>query len=329
MIIVTGGAGFIGSNLLAGLEEKGDTDIVVCDTFGDGDKWRNVCKREIRDIIHPANLLDYMERHKTDIEMVFHFGGVSSTTESDADLVIQQNFGMSNWIWKWCAVNDVRLLYISSFATYGDGSTGFKDDESSAALAKLQPISPFGWSKHLFDRRIARIKAEGKEKMPPQCVGLKLFNVYGPNEYHKGDQMSVACKLFPQVEAGAAVRLYKSTSPNYKDGEQKRDFIYVRDVVDVILWFLENKTISGLYNLGSGTARTFNDLGQAMFEAVGKTPKFTYIDMPDQLRTRYQHFTEADMGKLRAAGYDKPFTSLEEGVKDYVTRYLRSSDRYR
>lgn len=328
MIIVTGGAGFIGSNLLAGLEAEGMTDLVVCDTFGDGDKWRNISKRELRDVIAPENLFDYLDSHKSEIEVVFHMGGISSTTETDVDAIITQNFNLSRGLWKWCAQNGVRFIYASSFSTYGDGSAGFQDDDSPEGLARLLPLSPYGWSKHIFDRRIARVRMNGSEPLPPQWAGLKLFNVYGPNEYHKDDQKSVACKLYPQVEAGAAARLFKSNNPQYRDGGQLRDFIYVRDCVDVMIWLYQNKNVSGLFNLGTGQARSFNDLANAVFSAAGKTPKFNYIDMPQTLADRYQNFTQADMSKLRASGYTKPFTALEDGIADYVKNYLSKPDTY-
>ncbi len=329
MIIVTGGAGFIGSNLVAGLEAHGENDIVVCDWLGHEDKWRNISKRELRDIIRPERLFEYLEKHKDAVRAIFHMGAISSTTERDSDLIIENNFNLSRELWKWCAENDVRLIYASSAATYGDGKGGFKDDSTPGALEKFKPLNPYGWSKHIFDRRIARIVSDGREHMPPQWAGLKFFNVYGPNEYHKGGQMSVVCTLFPQVVAGASARLFKSTHPDYADGGQIRDFIYVDDCVSVMLWLLENPDVSGLFNVGSGEGRTFNDLAAAVFSAVGKEKKITYVDMPDGLSARYQNYTQADMDKLKAAGYDKPFTSLEDGVRAYVQDFMASGDPYR
>lgn len=332
MIIITGGAGFIGSNLLAGLEDRGYGNLVVCDRFGSDDKWRNIAKREIRDIIKPESLMDYLDANADRIKVIFHMGAVSSTTETDSDLIVDTNFVFSRQLWKWCACNDARFIYASSAATYGDGERGFSDDESPEALARLRPLNPYGWSKHLFDRRVIRVVRDQKESAeapPPQWAGLKFFNVYGPNEYHKGDQMSVACKLFPQAAAGAAAKLFKSSNPDYKDGGQLRDFIYVGDCVDVILWLYENPDISGLFNVGTGKARSFKDLAEAVFSALGKEPKINYIDMPQELKDRYQYYTEADMRKLRDAGYDKPFTELEEGVRSYVQDYMARDDRYR
>jgi ADP-L-glycero-D-manno-heptose 6-epimerase len=329
MILVTGGAGFIGSNLVAGLEERGLSDIVICDVLGSDDKWRNISKRELRDIVHPDRLFDYLQNHADEIEMIFHLGSVSSTTENDADLVIDSNFVLSRRVWKWCWKNNKRIVYASSYSTYGDGSKGFKDDEDPEILKQLMPLNPYGWSKHLFDRRIARVVKTKSEPLPPQWVGLKLFNVYGPNEYHKGEQQSVVCKLYPQAAAGAAARLFKSDHPDYQDGGQLRDFIWVDDVVDVMLWLYDNRQVSGLFNLGTGKARSFKELAEAMFKAAGKTPKITYVDMPVSLRDKYQYYTQADMQKLRAAGYTKPFTELEEGVMRYVRDYLSKADPYR
>ncbi len=329
MIIVTGGAGFIGSNLVAGLEEAGCRDIVISDVFGDNDKWRNVAKREIRDVVHPDRLMDYLQTHANNIEMVFHMGAVSSTTEKDVDLIMDTNFVLSRRIWKFCGNNNIRLVYASSAATYGDGGQGFSDASSPDALSRLRPLNPYGWSKHVFDRRIARVIEEKNEPIPPQWAGLKFFNVYGPNEYHKGDQMSVVCKLHPQVVAGAAARLFKSNHPDYDDGGQLRDFVWVGDCVDVMVWLYQNPKASGLFNVGTGKARSFKDLAEATFRAAGKPSKITYIDMPDTLALKYQYYTQADMSTLREAGYAKPFTELEEGVRQYVQQYMATSDPYR
>lgn len=331
MIIVTGGAGFIGSNLLAALEERGEGNLVVCDVLGHEDKWRNIAKRHVRDIVKPVDLLAYMESHAGKIRAIFHMGAISSTTEWDADLIVENNFTLSREIWKWCAKNDVRLIYASSAATYGDGTQGFRDAEQPADLAALRPLNPYGWSKHLFDRRVAHLVHEAgiDEKLPPQWAGLKFFNVYGPNEYHKGDQMSVACKLYPQVMAGAAARLFRSHNPDYEDGGQLRDFVYVGDCVDIMMWLYDHPEVSGLFNVGSGEARSFKDLAEAVFKAAGVAPKINYIDMPQNLQGKYQYFTQADISKLRAAGYDKPMTSLEDGVRAYVQDFMASEDPYR
>jgi len=329
MIIVTGGAGFIGSNLLAGLQDKGLTDLVLCDWFGADDKWRNIAKRELRDIVRPEDFPAFLEKHHDKVEAVFHMGAISATTEKDVDLIVERNVVLSRFLWKWCAAHNARFIYASSAATYGDGSSGFKDDATPEALAKLLPLNAYGWSKHVFDRRICRIIESGGEVMPPQWAGLKFFNVYGPNEYHKGDQMSVVCKLFPQVTAGAAARLFKSHHPDYEDGGQLRDFVFVEDCVSVMLWLYDNPDVSGLFNVGSGKARSFKDLALATFTAAGLEPKINYIDMPEELRGKYQYFTQADMGKLRAAGYDAPMTELEDGVGQFVKDFMATDDKYR
>lgn len=329
MIIVTGGAGFIGSNLVAGLEEHGAEDIVVCDVLGTEDKWRNLAKREIRDVVHPDRLFDYLHNHADQIKVVFHMGAISSTTERDADLIMDTNFVLSRRLWKWCWKNNVRLIYASSAATYGDGHHGFRDDQSIEGLSHLMPLNPYGWSKHVFDRRIARVVETKSEPIPPQWAGLKFFNVYGPNEYHKGDQMSVVCKLHPQVEAGAAARLFKSHHPDYEDGGQLRDFVWVGDCVDVMLWLYDHPEISGLFNVGTGKARSFKDLAEATFKAAGKPAKINYMDMPESLQEKYQYYTQADISKLREHGYTKPFTELEDGINKYVKNYLSKTDPYR
>ncbi len=329
MIIVTGGTGFIGSNLVAALEEQGHEDIVVCDTLGMEDKWRNIAKRELRDLVHPDRLFDYLDAHADEIDVIFHMGAISSTTEQDIDLVVETNIVLSRRLWNWCGRHNKRLIYASSAATYGDGDQGFDDFESVNELSILRPLNAYGWSKHVFDRRIARELKNKKKAVPKQWAGLKFFNVYGPNEYHKGEQMSVICKLYPQVMAGAAAKLFKSHKDEYEDGGQLRDFVYVKDCVAVMIWLYENENVSGLFNIGTGKARSFKDLALSTFAAADKELKINFIDMPEFLREKYQYFTEAKMDKLRAAGYDKPFTDLEEGVRDYVQNYMvREDDKY-
>lgn len=330
MILVTGGAGFIGSNLVAALEERGYGEIVVSDRLGSDDKWRNIAKREVREMVKPENLIQWLESYGGDVDTVFHMGAISSTTERDADLIVENNFILSRRLWKWCAEKGARFIYASSAATYGMGDQGFSDGDSPEALAKLRPMNPYGWSKHAFDRSVSRIIHSGKkETVPAQWAGLKFFNVYGPNEYHKGDQMSVACKLFPQVVAGAAAKLFKSHDINYDDGGQIRDFIFVDDCVDVMLWLYDNPKVNGLYNVGTGQGRTFTDLATAVFAACGRQPKITYIEMPESLQDRYQYYTQADVSKLRKAGYRSDFTSLEDGIARYVKDFLTGSDPYR
>ncbi|MFW6206970.1 MAG: ADP-glyceromanno-heptose 6-epimerase [Gemmatimonadota bacterium] len=352
MILVTGGAGFIGSNIVAELQGRGETGLVVSDRLHSGEKWRNLQKRELADLVHPENLDGWLADHGHRVGSVIHMGAISSTTETDADLVIENNFRLSLRLWDWCVEREVPFIYASSAATYGDGSAGFDDDQSPQHLAKLKPLNPYGWSKHLFDRRVCRIAeaeeeeeagggqvggrpgdesptgAEARVKTPPQWVGLKFFNVYGPNEYHKEDMRSVVTKNFPVAARGEAVKLFKSYHPDYPDGGQKRDFVYVKDCVDVVLWFLENPDVSGLFNVGTGSAATWDELIGALFRALGREPRIEYVDMPEHLRRKYQYFTEARMEKLREAGCAVSFRSVEEGVGDFVRSHLDTEDPY-
>ncbi|HEU0118866.1 MAG TPA: ADP-glyceromanno-heptose 6-epimerase [Alphaproteobacteria bacterium] len=326
MIIVTGGAGFIGSNLVAALDARGER-VVVCDWLGTEDKWRNIAKRDLESVVAPEKLMEFLEHHGSDVEAVFHMGAISATTEKDVDLIIETNFRLSRRLWKWCKDTNIQFIYASSAATYGDGTAGFKDDESIESLSRLEPLNPYGWSKHLFDRWVARQKARAAGG-PSQCVGLKFFNVYGPNEYHKGSMRSVVEQVYPFAARGEAFQLFKSHNPDYEDGGQLRDFVWVGDCVKVMLWLFEHPKINGLFNLGTGKARSFADLATAVYRAADKAPLIRYRDMPEELRGKYQYFTEADMGKLRSVGYTAPFTSLEDGVKLYVQDYLAKADKY-
>jgi ADP-L-glycero-D-manno-heptose 6-epimerase len=254
-------------------------------------------------------------------------GAVSSTTEPDVDKIVRSNFQLSRDLWDWCGEHACRLIYASSAATYGDGAQGFDDDNDLAALAALQPLNAYGWSKAAFDVYAARAAARGEA--PPQWAGLKFFNVYGPNEGHKGAMKSVVAQIWPDVAAGRPVKLFKSYREGVADGGQLRDFVYVRDVVDVIEWLLARPELAGVYNLGSGRARSFKELAEAAFAAAGKPPQIDYAPMPEAIRARYQYFTEARLDRLRAAGYDGQFTSLEDGVGDYVRRFLSQADPYR
>jgi len=324
--LVTGGAGFIGSHVVAALADRGD-DVTVCDTLGNGDKWRNLAKHELAGFVHPDGLESYLATRPR-LDMIFHLGAISSTTETDGDLVIKSNFELSSRLWQWCAEQQVRLVYASSAATYGDGSAGFVDFDRPTELARLRPLNLYGWSKHLFDRWVAR-RVERGEPAPPQWAGVKFFNVYGPNEYHKGSMKSVIAHLHPQVARGDAARLFKSYRHDYPDGGQLRDFVYVRDCVDVMLWLAETPSVSGLLNIGSGQARSFLDLAHATMAALDREPRVEFVDMPESLRDKYQYFTEADLTRLRAAGYRRPMTTLEDGVRDYVQSYLATDDCYR
>ena len=328
MYVVTGGAGFIGSNIVWGLEERGFGPIVVIDRLGDQSKWRNLAKRELADVIPPECTLEFLDANATAIDVVIHMGAISSTTETDVDLIMHNNFRLSLDLWQWCTVHHARLIYASSAATYGDGSRGFDDDGSVEALAAHRPMNPYGWSKHLFDRRVAHMTADDNPR-PPQWIGLKFFNVYGPNEYHKGRMQSVVAQIYPVAQQGGAARLFKSHHPDYEDGGQIRDFIWVGDCVDLVAWLIDHPKVNGLFNCGSGDARSFVSLAGAVYAALDLAPSIEYIDTPEEIREKYQYFTEAKMDRLRAVGYDKPMTSLEEGVRKYVCGFLDSGDPYR
>ncbi len=327
MYVVTGGAGFIGSNIAAALAARGD-EVAVSDWFRSDERWRNLAKHEIGALIAPEDLTAWLRGHRGDIEAVIHMGAVSATTETDVDLIVSNNVRSTLALLDWCAGARVRFIYASSAATYGDGAGGFEDAFSCEALAALRPLNAYGWSKHLVDRRLARLAARGSG-LPPQWVGLKFFNVYGPNEYHKGSMQSVIAKNHAQVRNGEPLRLFRSHQPGYGDGGQLRDFIYVRDCVDVMLWLLAHEEVSGLFNVGTGMARSWLDLAAALCVASDRPLAVEFIDMPMALRQKYQYFTEARMERLRAAGYDRAFTSLEDGVADYVHRYLAADDPYR
>ncbi|WP_207456950.1 ADP-glyceromanno-heptose 6-epimerase [Azospirillum sp. SYSU D00513] len=328
MIVVTGGAGFIGSNLVAALAERGVTNVAVADRFRDGEKWQNLAKREVAALVAPEDTLAFLDQHAAEVEVVFHLGAVSATTERDVDKIVANNVALTLDLWRWCAWRGARLIYASSAATYGDGSAGFDDDGTPEGLARLRPLNAYGWSKHLVDRRIARAIAEG-DQAPPQWAGLKFFNVYGPNERHKGDMMSVVAKLYPQLAAGEPARLFRSHRDGFEDGGQLRDFIFVEDCVAVMLWLLDHPEVNGLFNVGTGKARSFRDLALATFAALGREPRIEYFDMPEHLQGKYQYFTEAKTERLRAAGFDRPFTELEDGVRRYVRDFLARPDPYR
>ena len=326
MLLVTGGAGFIGSNVVAALNDAGRSDVVVCDLLGTDGKWRNLAKRQLVDIVPPAELPDWLKGRKLDA--VIHLGAISETTATDGDLVIETNFRFSMRLLDWCTANAVPLIYASSAATYGDGDAGFDDDGSLPALKKLRPMNLYGWSKQLFDLAVAERVARG-EKLPPQWAGLKFFNVFGPNEYHKGTMMSVLTRRFDDVKAGRTVQLFKSHRDGIADGEQRRDFIYVDDVVRVIMWLLATPSVSGLFNVGTGKARSFRDLMLAAYAALGTKPNIEYIDMPESIRNSYQYFTQSKVDRLHRAGYNGGFTTLEDSVKAYVGDYLDRPDRFR
>jgi ADP-L-glycero-D-manno-heptose 6-epimerase len=326
MLLVTGGAGFIGSNIVAALNDAGRSDVVVCDSLGCDGKWRNLAKRQLADILPPAELPEWLKGRRLDA--VIHLGAISQTTASDGDLVVETNFRLSLRLLDWCTANATPFIYASSAATYGDGARGFSDNPSLAALKTLRPMNLYGWSKHLFDMSVAA-RAERGDRLPPQWAGLKFFNVFGPNEYHKGAMMSVLARRFDDLRAGRAVQLFKSHRDGIADGDQRRDFIYVDDVVRVMMWLLATPSVSGLFNVGTGKARSFKDLMLSAYTALGISPNIQYIDMPEAIRDSYQYFTQGEVDRLRDAGYNGGFTALEDSVGLYVRGFLDRDDRYR
>jgi ADP-L-glycero-D-manno-heptose 6-epimerase len=325
MILVTGGAGFIGSNLQAALARRGLETIVV-DTLGCKGKWLNLAKHAPDRIVHPDALSAFLAT-RPPLEMVFHLGAVSSTSATDGDRTWAANVELSRMLWTWCAERQTRFVYASSASTYGDGSNGFDDDGSAAALERLRPLSLYAWTKHAFDLSVARRLAVARER-PPQWAALKFFNVYGPNEYHKDWMISVVKVKYDEIAAGGPARLFRSEVPGLADGAQARDFIWVGDVVDVILWLFDHPAVNGMFNLGTGQARTYLDLANAVCDAAGKPRTVEFIDTPEVLRGQYQSFTQAPMDRLRAAGYSGQFTPLEEGIRRYVQDYLGAAERY-
>ena len=326
MHIVTGGAGFIGSNLVAALCARGE-EVVVVDRLRQGMKWRNLAKHPIAAIVPPEELRAFLGRQPP-VKALFHMGAISATTETDGDLVAATNIALPQYLWDWCAEARVPFIYASSAATYGDGSQGFEDDLSPAALARLRPLNLYGWSKLAFDRRVAQLLALGRPR-PPSWAGLRFFNVYGPNEHHKGRMASVVLHKFNQIMRGEEATLFASDREGIADGEQKRDFVHVEDCVAAMLWLEANPAASGLYNIGSGRARSFLDLTRAIYAALGRNAEIRFVPMPDDLKGKYQYFTEARMERLRGAGFAKPPVTLEDGVARYVRDVLlRAEDPF-
>jgi ADP-L-glycero-D-manno-heptose 6-epimerase len=324
MILVTGGAGFIGSNLQAALFGRGYETAIV-DTLGSAGKWRNIARHPPSRVVLPEDLEDFLGS-KPPVEMVFHMAAESSTTATDGDHVWRTNVELSVRLWEWCAQRKVRFVYAGSGSTYGDGSAGFDDDP--ALLERLAPINLYGWSKHVFDLRVMDMLRRGAPR-PPQWAGLKFFNCYGPNEYHKGHMVSVVKVKHDEILAGRAPTLFRSTVAGLADGAQARDFIHVDDAVGIMLWLLDNEAVSGLFNAGTGVARSFVDLAHAVCDASGVERRVEFIDMPEAMRPHYQSFTQARIDRLRAAGYAAPFSSLEDGVSRYVREYLAAANPYR
>jgi len=322
MIIITGGAGFIGSAMLWELNRTGEENIIIIDDLGSTttEKWRNLSGLHFADVVPIQLFPDLLERGAFEgISAIIHMGANSSTTETDADHLLTNNFGYSKKIASFCMTHDVRLVYASSAATYGDGSNGYSDDIQQ--LDRLRPLNMYGYSKQLFDRWAI------KNRILDKAAGLKFFNVYGPNEYHKGDMSSVVYKAFHQILENGSVKLFQSHRPDYRDGEQLRDFISVKDCTRIMMWLLENP-VAGIFNVGSGEARSFKDLATATFLALGKQPVIDYVPMPETLRDKYQYYTCADITKLRQAGFSEPLTSIEDGIRDYVQHYLSSESPY-
>jgi ADP-L-glycero-D-manno-heptose 6-epimerase len=314
-VLVTGGAGFIGSALVWALNRRGCDNIVVCDILGTNEKWRNLTPLRFADYVEAADLLPRLQTGALGkFDLVLHLGACSSTTEKDASYLIRNNFEFTKDLAAWSLANTVRFVYASSAATYGDGAAGMEDDDSK--LETLRPLNMYGYSKHLFDLHARRAGFLDK------IVGLKYFNVFGPNEDHKGDMRSLVHKSTAQVQAEGVIRLFKSYRKDFRDGEQKRDFLYVKDAVAMTLHLAANKKANGLFNIGSGDARTWVDLANAVFAALNREPEIQFIEMPETIRDKYQYFTQANLGRLRAAGYPAPVTSLENAVKDYVRNYL-------
>ena len=327
MYVVTGGAGFIGSNLLAVMQARGLGPCAVIDRCDSPHKTRNLAKRALAHVVPPEETFAFLDSHAGNVTAVVHLGALTSTTERDLDKLNEVNVRLSRALWTWCTRQQVPFIYASSAATYGGGEAGFDDDGSIAALARLKPLNPYGASKHAFDLWVAQ-ETEGLAPRPPLWAGLKFFNVYGPNEFHKGSQASLVLQIYPKAAAGEAFPLFRSHNPDYADGGQLRDFVFVEDCCEVMLWLATARPKSGLYNLGTGQARSFRDLAGAVFRAAGHQPNITYRDTPEDIRGQYQYFTEAKMGRLRSAGYSKAFTALEGGVAATV-KVLSQPDPYR
>jgi ADP-L-glycero-D-manno-heptose 6-epimerase len=322
MIVVTGGAGFIGSAFIAKLNAEGIGNVVVVDELGTSEKWKNLVKRRYVDYVHKGVFLGMIDADRIPfpVEAIVHLGACSSTTERDADYLMENNFHCTCLLAEWAIQRGIRFVYASSAATYGDGAQGFSDADETTFT--LRPINMYGYSKQLFDLKVLR------EGIADKVAGIKFFNVFGPNEYHKGDMTSVIFKAFRQIRETGRVRLFKSYRPEYPDGGQMRDFVYVKDCIEVLWWFLNHKEVNGIFNLGTGKARTWNDLIRAVFAALNLPPAIDYIEMPEAIRGQYQYFTEAKMEKLRAAGCPAAFGTPEETVADYVKTHLLEADPY-
>jgi len=318
-IIVTGGAGFIGANVVKRLNELGEDKIFIVDNLSISEKWKNLVDLSFEDYIHKDRFIDELkkDKFKLSVKAIIHLGARSSTTEKDMDFLMENNYEYTKELAKWSIKSNVRFIYASSAATYGDGSIGFSDNHY--LIPKLRPLNAYGYSKQIFD--LWALKKGFLDKI----VGLKYFNVFGPRENHKGDMRSMVLKAYEQIKRDGKIRLFKSYNPKYKDGEQLRDFIYIKDAVEITLFFLEHPKLNGIFNVGTGIPRSWNDLAKAVFSALGTNPKIEYVDMPYEIRDKYQYFTKAEMDKIRKSGYTKPTLSLEEAVKDYILNYLEKN----
>lgn len=314
--IVTGGAGFIGSNIVKKLNELGEDNILIVDNLNCSEKWKNLVDLSFEDYIHKDKFIEAINKGKFNgtVSAILHLGARSSTTEKDVDFLMENNYEYTKILALWSVEKNVRFIYASSAATYGDGTLGFSDNHS--VIPQLRPLNAYGYSKQIFDFW------SSKRGILDKIVGLKYFNVYGPREWHKGDMRSMVLKAYEQIKKDHKIRLFKSYNPKYKDGEQLRDFIYIKDAVDITLFFLENPHINGIFNVGTGIPRSWNDLANAVFSALGQKPNVEYIDMPEELKGKYQYYTKAEMDKIKFAGYNLKTTPLEEAIKDYVINYL-------
>jgi ADP-L-glycero-D-manno-heptose 6-epimerase len=322
MIILTGGAGFIGSAFLHRLNQAGVKDVVVVDNLRSSPKWKNLSGKIFHEYLPSGELLQELSRGRwgTSIDAIVHLGACSATTEENVDYLFENNTRFSTHLAEHCLQHQIRFLYASSGATYGNGDAGY--DDTRVDFERLHPLNPYGFSKLLFDSWVVR------EQRQQKLCGLRFFNVYGPNEYHKGEMQSVVRKAHRQARELGEIRLFRSHRDDYRHGEQKRDFVYIKDVVEVMWWLLQNPSVNGIYNVGSGKARSWNDLARSVFNALRLTPQIEYIDMPERLRGQYQYFTEAPMQKLASVGCPVPTTSLEAGIEDYVTQYLDRNEAF-
>ena len=321
MIVVTGAAGFIGSCMVRKLNDEGHTDILIVDEFSHEEKNRNLEGKQYSESVHRDDFPAWLRQEHQPVKAIFHIGARTDTTEKDWNIFQKLNLDYSKTLWEWCAANNIPLIYASSAATYGRGEHGY--DDRHDIVGRLHPLNPYGESKNRFDQWALQ-----QPTAPPSWYGLKFFNVYGPNEYHKGRMASVIFHTVRQIKATGGMKLFRSHRPDYEDGQQSRDFVYVKDVVEVMYWLFRRLPESGLYNLGAGKARSFLDLAANTFRAMGLAPNISFIDTPEDIRDTYQYFTEANMSKLRKAGYEKEFYSLEEGIEDYVKNYLMEEKAY-